>query len=99
LDSNELMLMKKEVISTTHSRGWYYIKKMAEDTVARMERTAIDEEDDIKGSALRRQAKAARQFLADFLQQIEITSRVEVPESPQATDAKPADDFYEVADS
>lgn len=94
MDIQELMRWKHAVVEVTSRPGWQVIRAIAEDTVKSMERAAIDEEDDTKGASLRREAKAARKFLDQFLQQVEITTRVEVPEDGQST---AADEQYEIA--
>ena len=93
MDSSQLMLRKKEVAVVVNSRGWYFMKQMAEEAVAELVNQAIEEEDDAKGAALRLQAKAARAFANDFLKRIEASTRVEVAET--STDA--AQDVYDVA--
>ena len=90
------MLRKREVVTTTNSRGWYYIQQIAEDTIRLMERDAIDEEDDTKGSLLRRQAKAAREFYTRFSQQIEAMRRIDVPTDDEEPEGK-GEDFYDMA--
>jgi hypothetical protein len=97
MNDSELMMKKREIVSTTNSRGWYYVKEVAEKTIQKMERDAIDEEDDAKGSLLRRQAKAARQFLTTFLDHIESMRRIDAPETPDEETGKSSDDFYEPA--
>jgi hypothetical protein len=80
MDSNALMQRRRSVIDVTARPGWYTIKQIAEETVAAMERRAIDEESDERGNALRREAKAARTFLNNFLNQIEAATQAEAPE-------------------
>jgi hypothetical protein len=93
VNSTDLMLIKKDVIATTATRGWYHIKQLAEDTVKQAEREAIDEEDDTKGNNLRREAKAARKFLNSFLKSVEVMKLVEAADNTSSEE----DDFYEVA--
>jgi hypothetical protein len=90
----QLMLRKREIVSTTNSRGWYFVKELAEKTIAKMERDAIDEDDETKGALLRRHAKAAREFYNKFSQQVESMRHVDAPESPDEETGKSDDDFY-----
>lgn len=92
MSNEELMLQKHEIVLTTNTRGWHYITTIAENTVKAMERTAIDEEDDAKGAVMRREAKAARQFLGNFLRSVEAMRRIEVPENTSS-----AEQDYDVA--
>lgn len=89
MDSN-LLLRKKELINTTATHGWRFVKELGETVVRAKERKAIDEEDDTKGASLRREAKVARQFLNEFFQLIEQMKQVE----GESSDEK---DWYEVA--
>lgn len=92
-DSNaQLMRRKLAVIEVTSRPGWHIIRELAEDTVKAMIDEAIGEEDEVRGSNLRREARAARKFLDRFLTAVEITSRAEVPEDLAAGDGD-----YEVA--
>jgi hypothetical protein len=93
MNNAELMRRKHAVVEVTSRPGWHVIRAIAEDALKAMCDEALDEEDDVKGSALRREAKAARKFLNQFLQQVEIQTRVEVPEDVPAA----ADQDYEVA--
>jgi hypothetical protein len=90
--SNDLV-RTREIINTTNSIGWSYIKDLAEGTVTSLERLAIDEDDDDKGATLRREAKAARKFLNSFLRAVESMRDATVPHE----DA-PGPYFYDVAD-
>lgn len=92
--SNIDNLKRHEIISATSTRGWFYIKEIAEKTVSDMERKAIDEDDDAKGATLRRRANAARHFLTSFLDTIESMSRFDSPETPVEETGKPDDDIY-----
>lgn len=94
MDTQEIMRRKHAVVEVVSRPGWHVVRAIAEDTVEGMVRDAISEEDDVKGSALRREAKAARKFLNNFLQQVEITTRVEVPEDVSDADL---DEDYEIA--
>ncbi len=95
----DLMRRKLAVIDLMSRGGWRIVCDLAEETVRQMERAALDEEDDVRGSALRREAKAARKFLVTFLNAVETTSRLEV--EPSAGDANLAgaevDDHYELS--
>jgi len=84
-----LMVMKKEIVATTNTTGWAYIRKFADRVVTDMERKAIDEEDDVKGNNLRREAKAARIFFNDLMTRIELAKQV--------TDEPTDDDFVDIA--
>jgi hypothetical protein len=89
MDSNsQLMQVKLEIVQTTNTRGWQLIQKLGEETVKNMERMAIDEEDDVKGTLLRREAKAARKFFTDF------TARINL--ARQVSDEPNKDDFLEI---
>jgi hypothetical protein len=92
--SNDTLIRKREVVTTTNSAGWRYIKALAEDTVRDLERKAIDEDDDEKGNSLRREAKAARKFLNSFLLAVESQREADAPEQTAETTG---DYFYEVA--
>lgn len=92
---SDLLTRKREIITTTNSVGWRYIKDLGEEAVRAAERRAIDEEDDVKGSALRREAKAARKFFDDFLTAIEVMRGVEAPDSDESNSTDSY--FYEVA--
>ena len=93
MDSNaQLMRRKLAVIEVQGKPGWHIIRELAENTVKAMIDEAINEEDEVRGSNLRREARAARKFLDRFLQAVEITSRAEVPE-----DVAPAGENYDVA--
>lgn len=78
MDKNQMIVYKKEIAATTNTLGWRYICEIAERTVKELERQAIDEEDDLKGNTLRREAKAAGKFLKDFLLNVEVSRTVDV---------------------
>jgi hypothetical protein len=79
-----------EIITTTNTLGWSFLKELAEETVRQLEREAIDEDDDVKGNNLRREAKAARKFLNNFLNTVEeMRNPVAVTETTY---------FYELSD-
>lgn len=84
--NNDLLIRKREVVATTNSIGWRYIQELAEETVRDLERKAIDEEDDDKGNILRREAKAARKFLTNFLRAVECQREADAPEKPTNTE-------------
>lgn len=88
MDNSNLMQTKFEIVQTTNTRGWAFIQKLAEESVKKMERNAIDEDDDIKGSAMRREAKAARTFLNDFMKRVDLARQV--------TDEPSDNDFLEI---
>jgi hypothetical protein len=69
--NNELIAVQRDIIATVASPGWYTIQQFAEAVVQDKERAAIDEEDDVKGNALRREAKAARSFMKELFARIE----------------------------
>jgi len=83
-DTNQYMQVKQRIVLTTNTPGWQDIVKLAEESVKQIERAAIDEEDDAKGANLRREAKAARKFITDFLARI--NSARQVTEEPGASD-------------
>jgi hypothetical protein len=69
--NNELIAVQRDLISTVASPGWHTIQQFAEAVVQDKERAAIDEEDDKRGNALRREAKAARSFMTELFDRIE----------------------------
>lgn len=75
-----LMQMKAGLIETTASRGWSYIEKFAETVVRELEQKAIDEEDDIKGNGLRRDARGARKFKDELFRRINL-AKAQEPET------------------
>lgn len=95
MTEQELMMRKREVLQTTASRGWQYIQSLAEDTVREMERATFNTDDDAQATVLRRQAKAARQFLTTFISKVEAFKSLDDAE-PSEEKGTP-DDFYEVS--
>ena len=89
----DLLHKKREIVTTTNSVGWRYIRALGEEAVKAAERRAIDEEDDLKGAVLRREAKAARKFLANFLLAVDAMRQADAPEQPLTED----NFFYDVA--
>lgn len=78
-DNSELVAAKKDLVSTTATPGWYAIQRFAEAIVQGKERAAIDEEDDTRGNALRREAKAARSFMNELFERIEKAKQYDTP--------------------
>jgi len=76
MELNQLMQLKQRIAQTTNSAGWNDVVKLMEESVKRIERQAIDEEDDQKGNNLRREAKAARKFFTDFVKRINSARQV-----------------------
>lgn len=79
MESNNanLMLIKKELVVTTNSRGWVYAMKLGEEIVQDAERKALTCEDESKIIGLQRKAQAAREFFTEFRQRVEQTKQVE----------------------
>jgi hypothetical protein len=88
MDQGAINQVKQRIVQTTSTPGWSDVVKLAEESVKKIERLAIDEEDETKGSNLRREAKAARRFLTDFLKRIN--------SSRQITEEPGDDDWLEV---
>jgi len=74
------MIIARDVIQTTGTPGWHRILEFAQRALQGMVRDAIDAEDDTKGSALRREAKAAKTFLEKFLVKVEAAKQYTPPE-------------------
>jgi hypothetical protein len=85
----QIVHIKRELLVTTASKGWFYVAQIAENSVKDIEAKCFDEDDEAKGAELRRQAKAARTFMKNFMSQIEAYKSAE-------TDFD--DNFVEVAD-
>lgn len=79
MDSQQLMLLKKEVVTTTNTPGWRYVMQIAEQLVKAAETAVIAEQEETKIVGLQRKAQAAREFLNEFRRKIEATRQVETP--------------------
>ena len=79
LDNADRIATQRDLIATVASPGWHTIQKFAEAVVQEKERAAIDEEDDVKGNALRREAKAARSFMKELFERIEKAKYSDAP--------------------
>jgi hypothetical protein len=77
--SNKEMTIKQELVKTTSTPGWAYMKQLAEKLVKSKEEKALSEEDETRVVSLQRKAQAAREFLNDFLNEIERRKQVEAP--------------------
>jgi len=87
-ETSQIIRVKQRIVQTTNTPGWNDIALLAEESVKKLEREAIDEEDDQKGTHLRREAKAARKFLTEFLKRINSARLI--------TDEPGDDDWLEV---
>lgn len=65
-----LMSMKSALVETMASRGWYFVERIAEAVVRDLEKTALEEDDDLKAAGLRRDARGARKFKDDLFKRI-----------------------------
>jgi hypothetical protein len=86
--ANNEMAIKHELVIMTNTRGWHYAKEVAAEILQAKKDKAIEEEDDVKGAALRREAKAAQDFVNIFFAAIE--------NMKQVTDPTEEDSFLEV---
>lgn len=93
MDSNEKIAFKKELLFTTGSRGYSYIQDMANQVLGRMAAAAINEDDDVRGASLRREAKAAQKFWTDLTQAI--TENTQLDLTPETTEPEDEDDGME----
>lgn len=72
MDKNSaLMAVKLRIVATTNTPGWYDIRKLAAQSVEKLERAALDCEDDEQANNLRREARAAKKFADDFFSRID----------------------------
>jgi hypothetical protein len=82
--NQELTMIARDIMQTTGTPGWHRILELAQRALQNMVKDAIDAEDDVKGSQLRREAKAAKTFLENFLTKVEAAKQYlppdEVPE-------------------
>ena len=85
METGQLIAIKREILTTTSSPGWKCILDLGEKAVARMEREAIDCDDDTQGNNLRKEAKAARKFFTALCQMVETYRRVDVDTNPDDT--------------
>jgi bisphosphoglycerate-dependent phosphoglycerate mutase len=79
MDSNKEMTIKQELVKTTSTPGWAYLKQLAEKLIKSKEDKALSEEEESKVVGLQRKAQAARKFLNEFLNEIERSKQVEPP--------------------
>jgi hypothetical protein len=75
-ESTRLMAVKQALVSTTNTTGWRYITQISDNVIKAAERAAIDEEDDVRGAVLRRQAQALRKGLTDLFAAIEAAKQI-----------------------
>lgn len=80
MDNAALMQMKAAMLETTATKGWFYLEKFAETVVRELESAAIAEEDDIKASGLRRDARGARRFKDELFRRV-LMARNQEPET------------------
>lgn len=66
-----LATVKAQLLATTHTVGWGYIKKIAANVVERSIQDALDEVNPTMGELKRVKAKAMQQGLADLFSAIE----------------------------
>jgi hypothetical protein len=85
------MLRKKEIVTTTATRGWLFIVERAEAVIKKMSNEAIDEEDEAKSKRLVYEARAARKFWQSLTSAVDASKQVEVE------GAGDSDDWYDVA--
>lgn len=75
-----LLVMKAALIETTASRGWPFVERFAETVVRDLETKALEEDDDVKASGLRRDARGARKFKDDLFKRIQIARNFDTEE-------------------
>jgi hypothetical protein len=92
VNAGDLMLRKKEVITTTATRGWYFITEQAKDVIKKMTDDAINEEDAEKSKRLVTEARAAKKFWEQLQQTLDASKQVEVEGAGDS-----GDDWFEVA--
>jgi hypothetical protein len=78
MDAGQLMLRKKEIVTTTATRGWLFIVERADAVIKQMSNDAIDEEDEVKSKRLVYEARAARKFWQSLTSSVEASKQVEV---------------------
>lgn len=86
------------VVTATNTPGFYLLKSEAELILQSLVEQAMDDEDDNKSNALRREAKGAKKFWTLFLNRIESLRSPENDEEP-AGNVGDSDEWHEVADS
>jgi hypothetical protein len=82
MDNAQLMLVKKEVIATLATRGWYFVNERAKAVITKMTSDAIDCEDKAKSETLVTEARAAKKFWNQLQQSLQVSTQVdgEVPD-------------------
>lgn len=68
---NRLAAVKAQLLATTHTTGWGYIKKIAANAVDKAIQDALDEQDRDRGELKRIKAKAMQQGFAEVFEAIE----------------------------
>ena len=66
------MVMRAALIETTSSRGWSYVERFAETVVRDLEIKALEEDEDVTASGLRRDARGARKFKDELFRRIQM---------------------------
>ena len=72
-----LMVMKAALIETMASRGWQFVERFAETVVRDLETKALSEDDEIKASGYRRDARGARKFKDDLFKRLLIARNLD----------------------
>ena len=90
MDSNNQALaqVRFDLTEVTSTSGWRRVSKFAETVIRDLEKKAIQEEDDTKGTGFRRDARGARVFWDDLLARIELAKSFTEPTT---------DDFLDIA--
>lgn len=68
---SRLAAVKAQLLATTHTTGWGYCKKIAENVVSKAIQEALDERDREIAGDLRIKAKAMQQGFAEYFSAIE----------------------------
>lgn len=84
----EILLRKKEIITTQATRGWMFTVERAEAIIKQMTDLALDEPDREKREQLVTEARSARTFWRQFLSSLESFKNV---------DAEPVDEWNEIS--
>lgn len=66
-----LAAVKAQLLATTHTTGWGYVRKIADNAVAKAIQDALDEQDRERGELKRLKAKAMQQGFSEVFTAIE----------------------------
>jgi hypothetical protein len=76
MDNAQLMLVKKEVLNTMATRGWYFVNERASAVIQKMMTDAIDQEDEGKSKTAVTEARAAKKFWNSLIQSLQISTQI-----------------------